>query len=91
MIVMRNFTPPPTGTKKVGRSKTGIRNLRPLLSVTAGFISLLAMAAHAAPRHVYLTWQGDTSRTITVNYQTLEPTDASTVLYDTKPRNGRPG
>src|ERR1051325_2411639 len=25
---------------------------------------------HAAPRHVYLTWQGDTSTTITVNYQT---------------------
>ncbi len=49
------------------------------------------LCCHAAPRHVYLTWQGDTSRTITVNYQTLEPTEASTVYYDTKPRNGRYG
>ncbi len=62
---------------------------------TTGFriasLLLIALSVEATPRHVYLTWQGDTSRTITVNYQTLEPTDASTVLYDTKPRNGRPG
>jgi hypothetical protein len=50
---------------------------------------LIALAAHATPRHVYLTWQGDTSRTITVNYQTFGPPGASTVYYDTKPRNGR--
>lgn len=53
-------------------------------------LSLIALAVHAAPRHVYLTWQGDTSRTITVNYQTFEPTEASTVYFDTKPKNGRP-
>lgn len=55
----------------------------------SAFLSLIALTASAAPRHVYLTWQGDTSRTITVNYQTLEPTETSTVYYDTKPRNGR--
>jgi hypothetical protein len=52
-------------------------------------LSLIALAVHAAPRHVYLTWQGDTSRTITVNYQTLDTAEASTVYFDTKPRNGR--
>jgi hypothetical protein len=51
---------------------------------------LLAQAVHAAPRHVYLTWQGDTSRTMTVNYQTFEPAETSTVCFDTKPRKGRP-
>ncbi len=55
----------------------------------AVFVSLIALTTSATPRHVYLTWQGDTSRTITVNYQTLEPTETSTVYYDTKPRNGR--
>lgn len=88
---MRNFTPPPTATQNVSQLKTGVRNFRSLLSVTAGLVSLLALAAHAAPRHVYLTWQGDTSRTITVNYQTLEPTEVSRVLYDTVSHGGRPG
>lgn len=54
-------------------------------------LCLLALPAGAGPRHVYLTWQGDTSRTITVNYQTLEPTESSTVYFDTKPRHGRHG
>jgi acid phosphatase type 7 len=36
-----------------------------------------------------LTWQGDTSTTITVNYQTLEDADTSTVYYDTEPRGER--
>ena len=47
--------------------------------------------AQASPRHVYLTWQGDTSHTITVNYQTLGGADSSQVYFDTKPRDGRPG
>lgn len=68
-----------------------IRNFRYLLSLPSLFISLIASAAHATPRHVYLTWQGDTSRTITVNYQTLDSAEASTVYFDTKPRNGRFG
>jgi hypothetical protein len=52
-------------------------------------MALLATAGHAAPRHVYLTWQGNTSRTMTVNYQTFGPPVASMVCYDTKPRSGR--
>lgn len=56
----------------------------------AALVLVLALAAHAAPRHVYLTWQGDTSRTMTVNYQTLEPSGASTVYFDTRSRNGQP-
>lgn len=51
--------------------------------------SFLGLSATAAPRHVYLTWQGDTSRTITVNYQTFERTAASMVYFDTRPRGGR--
>jgi hypothetical protein len=57
----------------------------------AAFVSFLALAAPAAPRHVYLTWQGDTSHTITVNYQTLAAADSSQVLYDIQSRNGHPG
>jgi purple acid phosphatase-like protein/calcineurin-like phosphoesterase family protein len=45
--------------------------------------------SQAAPRHVYLTWQGDTSTTITVNYQTMEAAETSEVHFDTKPRNGK--
>ncbi len=57
----------------------------------AALLWLITHTLSAAPRHVYLTWQGDTSRTMTVNYQTLEPTEASTVYFDTQSRNGRPG
>jgi len=46
----------------------------------------LTPLSQAAPRHVYLTWQGDTSTTITVNYQTMEEAETSAVYYDTKPR-----
>jgi len=48
----------------------------------------LATSLRAAPRHVYLTWQDDTSTTITVNYQTMEGSDSSSVYYDTEPRHG---
>jgi len=41
--------------------------------------------------HVYLTWQGDTSTTMTVNYHTAADTDESTVLFDSVPRAGVPG
>jgi acid phosphatase type 7 len=46
-------------------------------------------SASAAPRHVYLTWQGDTSTTMTINYQTMESAQTSRVYYDTKSRNGK--
>ena len=42
-----------------------------------------------APRFVYLTWQGDTSTTITVYYHTDAAADDSTVRYDEQPRGGR--
>jgi acid phosphatase type 7 len=53
------------------------------------FLAFGNLAVPAVPRHVYLTWQGDTSGTITVNYQTLTPADSSKVCYDTQPREGR--
>ncbi len=40
------------------------------------------------PLHVYLTWQGDTSTTMTVNYQTGAVAGNSRVYYDTVPHNG---
>ena len=53
-----------------------------------GFILIwLASTSQATPRHVYLTWQGDTSTTITINYQTMEEAQTSTVYYDTRPRD----
>ena len=61
-----------------------------LVGFLASLVFLFTLAAHAGPRHVYLTWQGDTSRTMTVNYQTLESSGASTVYFDTKPQNGEP-
>jgi len=48
-----------------------------------------ALSASAMPRHVYLTWQGDTSTTMTVNYQTLEEAQGSLVYYDTRSRKGK--
>lgn len=42
------------------------------------------------PLHVYLTWQGDTSTTMTVNYQTGVPAGKSEVSYDTESHGGDP-
>jgi acid phosphatase type 7 len=55
------------------------------------FAAALAAAPSgwAEPLYVYLTWQGDTGQTMTVNYHTTAPA-ASQVLYDTKPRGGDP-
>jgi hypothetical protein len=67
------------------------------VSAYAGVI-LVAIAAAACPfgiagdgiLHCYLTWQGDTSTTMTVNYHAA-PSDApSVVYYDTVPRGGSP-
>src|SRR5215472_15809984 len=60
--------------------------LRLLFSIVSLF--WLTPLEEAAPRHVYLTWQGDTSTTITVNYQTMEDATTSDVYYDTQPRQG---
>src|SRR5262245_27156630 len=56
--------------------------------IEVGCFLLVAFTTSAAPRHVYLTWQGDTSTTITVNYQTMEQAQTSHVYYDKKSRNG---
>ena len=58
------------------------------------FCSVLLLMATASavepPFHTYLTWQGDTSTTITVNFHTKEALENSTVYYDTKSRDGKP-
>jgi hypothetical protein len=41
-----------------------------------------------APLHVYLTWQGDTSTTMTVNFQTSDGGGTPTVYYDSLSQNG---
>ncbi len=38
--------------------------------------------------HVYLTWQGDTSTTMTVNYHTDVAPEETVVFYDTEPHEG---
>ncbi|HCN09131.1 MAG TPA: hypothetical protein DIT01_14485, partial [Lentisphaeria bacterium] len=50
---------------------------------------LRCTAVDSAPRFVYLTWQGDTSTTVTVYYHTDAAADDSTVRYDEQPRGGR--
>ena len=44
-------------------------------------LSVAVAAAAPGPRHVYLTWQGDTSTTMTVVFQTLTPVDSPVVYY----------
>ena len=41
-----------------------------------------------AVAHCYLTWQGDASTTMTVNFHTTEGIDESIVYYDTESRGG---
>ncbi len=61
-------------------------------------VVVVAFAAAACPigvagdgvLHCYLTWQGDTSTTITVNYHTASEGHPSLVFYDTVSRNGDP-
>src|SRR5262245_57805542 len=57
------------------------------------FVPLLLCSSiclsQSAPKYVYLTWQGDTSTTITVNYQTMEGAETSSVYYDTEPRGDK--
>ncbi len=47
-------------------------------------------SAGSKPQAVYLTWQGDTSSAITVNYLTAEEDARSIVYYDTESRGGDP-
>ena len=57
--------------------------------VITSWLCIFCNSSEAGPRHVYLTWQGDTSTTITVNYQTIEEAQSSHVYYDTKSRQGK--
>ncbi len=62
-----------------------------VLSTTAlilFWMTASAQASDVSPRYVYLTWQGDTDTTITVNFHTFQPTASSVVLYDTMSRGG---
>ena len=47
-------------------------------AIALALCALLAVAAQAQPNHVYLTWQGDTSTTMTVNFHT--PAQAESVV-----------
>ena len=56
-------------------------------------VLLVALSGCLFPRvpampHCYLTWQGDTSTTMTVNLQTTHGIDESIVYYDTVSRGG---
>lgn len=55
--------------------------------VLAVFFCCLRADAEAAPRHLYLTWQDDPSRTMTVNFQTMEPLQDPVVYYASTPEN----
>lgn len=57
-------------------------NKAPLLIILILALLLPLSAAPAnGPRHVYLTWQGDTSTTMTVVFQTLTPLNDGRVFY----------
>lgn len=43
-----------------------------------------------APEHVYLTWRGNTSTTMTVNAHTVRAVREVEVRFDTEPRRGMP-
>lgn len=58
-----------------------------LIFVSAG---LASCPPHPPPFHVYLTWQGDTSTTITVSFHTPVVRGASLVRFDTVSRGGDP-
>jgi hypothetical protein len=46
------------------------------------------LAGCVTPDHVYLTWQGDTGTTMTVNFHTGDAGVPSRVYYDTQPHAG---
>lgn len=53
-------------------------------------LALVLPAFSDAPMHTYLTWQGDTSTTMTVNFQTTGKTKSSVVYFDSVSRDGKP-
>lgn len=88
------------------RTATGRRGALPLRSGSARWVLALwaglaglavpgagagEAAAQQGPRHVYLTWRGSTSTTMTVNAQTRAEVPEVEVRWDTEPRRGVPG
>ncbi|MCC6142566.1 MAG: metallophosphoesterase family protein [Candidatus Hydrogenedentes bacterium] len=56
------------------------------LRIPALFL-ILVLGGCVAPRHVYLTWQGDPATTMTVNFQTSPTRGTAQVHYDTLSRS----
>jgi len=73
-------TPDSAGWKPAGRTG-GMPGFRGLALLATWAALLDASVSFAAPRHVYLTWQGDTSTTMTVNFQTLTPAEEPAVFF----------
>lgn len=63
---------------------------RSIRFILIGCLAVVAPASslRAEPAYVYLTWQGDTSTTITVNFQTIGFRGESFVAFDTEARGG---
>ena len=57
------------------------RMLQTLLVFLVMCLQLGSAVAESGPRHVYLTWQGDTGTTMTVVFQTMQPVANPTVYY----------
>lgn len=55
--------------------------------LTAGVLLAFAHCAAADLTYVYLTWQGDTSTTMTVNWQATKKPKSPTVYYDIQPHD----
>ncbi len=60
-----------------------------IVALSVGLSIWLLAGCAVATEHVYLTWQGETSRTVTVNFHTLDAAVEPIVYYDMSPRNGR--
>ena len=62
---------------------------RSALVIVIGVTLFCYRGAGGAPQFVYLTWQGKTGTTATVNYHTDAKVGESTVRYDVQSRGGR--
>jgi len=86
IIMKSRIAPPSIIAATAAGSRRRLRLMPFLIAIGLSPTALLL----ATPRHVYLTWQGDTSRTMTVNFQTFEPATTSVVYFDTQSRAGQP-
>jgi Purple acid Phosphatase, N-terminal domain/Calcineurin-like phosphoesterase len=72
-------------------TRVRMRHILPLLLLAAVLVmspGCPVSSANTGVFHCYLTWQGDTGTTMTVNYHTTSTDVPSQVFYDTVPRNG---